>query len=442
MVTPLVPNYKKNIGRLVADRYDFQNHIIGADFKHNAEQIVLSPPVIIESQPVSDIQEAITLLSNIITPIVIEDATTSNKGIIQLSGDIGGTATTITVTRLQNRSISTLTPNNGDVLTWNAGSSVWNPSPPSNTFTPGGDLSGSNINQQVISLTGTSGTITVFGDLINFDSGVAAEIAQSPTTIGNGVDFPIAAQSTLLNNGSGGNLILSGGNKGLGSGLLGGIHLKLGNGDTVLQLAEVATNRRVLSLLHTGSISTSDMPANTGNMVIYVRDTTTPPTSGSPTNGTIVYSSGGQLWVKQQDGNNFSVGSIPNPSIWGTTGQQTYTNRSYVTSNIGSAVNAFTFALPDNTSTKIDALFIAKGTGTADGASFNLSMGYVRNGGGAPVAMGSVTNADPRNTTGNAASWTAPNINLSGNNLQVLTGFSNSITIKWLVVVQLAISQG
>lgn len=38
-------NYKKGIGRLVVDRYDFQRHIDGTDFQHNAIGINLSTPL-------------------------------------------------------------------------------------------------------------------------------------------------------------------------------------------------------------------------------------------------------------------------------------------------------------------------------------------------------------------------------------------------------------
>ncbi len=179
------------------------------------------------------------------------------------------------------------------------------------------------------------------------------------------------------------------------------------------------------------------MPSNTGDMVMYVRDAVSVPSTGSPSNGTILYSSAGQLWVKQQDGNNFSVGSVPNPSIWGTTGQQTYSSRNYVTSTTAAAL-AFSFNLQDQTSTRADVIFVGKRQGSTDSAQFNLSVGYSRHG-GTPVIIGSVTNADPR-TSGGASGWTIPDITTSGNTLQVFTGFSGGTTIQWFVVTQLTMS--
>ncbi len=372
---------------------------------------------------------------------MISEATTISKGIIQLTGDISGTATNILVTKIQGKPISTLFPNDGDVLTWDGGTFAWTPSPAVNAFSAGEDLSGTNALQQVIGLTGTGGSTRVSSDALTWISGSEPVITQATTALNDGANFTIKGQNTTGISKDGGNVIITSGSPGSG-GLKGKVSLELdAGGSTMIELTEVAADRRVISLLHDGPLTTIDMPASTGDLVMYVRDTSTPPTVGNPVNGTIVYSSGGQLWVKQQDGNNFSVGSIPNPSVWGSTGEQTYTYRSYVTSSVGAAALAFSFALPNNTSVKIDVIYTGKATSATDGAAFNLSMGYLR-GVGSPIAMGTVTNADSRTTSGSAAGWTIPDIVTVANNLQILTGFSTSNTINWLVIVQLTISQG
>jgi len=441
MTTPLAPNYKKDVGRLATDRFDFQNHVDGTNFRHKADQIDLSPLITIESVTVSNVQEAIERLTTIVTPPIIEDATTVSKGIIQLNGDIAGTATNVLVTKIQSRPVSTLPPSSGDVLTWDGMSASWIPSPAVNAFSAGGDLAGTNAIQEVIGLTGTSGSTRVSSSGLTWINGITPVISQSVTVLNHGSDFTVRAQSTSGASKNGGDVVVTGGSPGSG-GLKGGVTLALDSaGTTMLEATEIATNRRVLSLLHNGPLTTLDMPANTGDLVMYVRDTVTPPTIGNPLNGTIVYSSGGQLWIKQADGDNFSVGSIPNPSIWGSTGQQTYTYRSYVTSSVGAAALAFSFAIPDNTSIKVDVIFTGKATSAADGAEFNLSMGYLRTT-GSPIVMGTVTNADPRTTAGSAAGWTIPDITTSGNNLQVYTGYSGTNTINWLVIIQLSMSQG
>lgn len=441
MSNPLIPNYKKDVGRLVTDRFDFQNHIDGVAFRHKANQIDLEPILNIGSVTCTTVQDAIDKLTIIVTPPVIADATTVSKGIIQLSGDLAGTATSVLVTKLQGKPISTLPPNSGDVLTWDGISSSWIPSPAINAFSAGGDLAGTNALQQVVGLTGTSGSTRVSSNALSWVAGSIPTITQLNTSLNHGADFTIKAQTSTGSSKNGGDVVITGGSPGA-SGLKGGVTLKMDSGNTTMaELTEVAAGRRVISLLHNGPLTTVDMPANTGDLVMYIRDTITPPTVGNPSNGTIVYSSGGQLWIKQQDGDNFSVGSIPNPSIWGSTGQQTYTYRSYVISTVGAAALAFSFAIPNNTSIKVDAIFTGKATSATDGAEFNLSMGYLR-GVGSPVAMGSITNADPRTTTGAAAGWTIPSITTSVNNLQVFTGFSGTNTVSWLVIVQLTMSQG
>jgi hypothetical protein len=441
MSNSLIPNYKKDVGRLATDRFDFQDHVDGYAFRHKADQIDLKPILTIGSIVCTTVQDAIDQLTIIVTPPVITDATTSSKGIIQLSGDIAGTATNVVVTKIQSKPVSTLPPNAGDVLTWDGGSSSWIPSPAVNAFTAGGDLVGTNSLQQVTGLTGSAGSTRVSSNSLSWISGATPTITQLTTALNHGADLTIRAQTSSGSSKNGGDVIITGGSPGA-SGLKGGVTLKMDSGNsTMIELTEIAAGRRVISLLHNGPLTTVDMPSNTGDLVMYIRDTVTPPTIGNPSNGTIVYSSGGQLWVKQQDGDNFSVGSIPNPSIWGSTGQQTYTYRSYVTSSVGAAALAFSFAIPSNTSIKADVIFTGKATSATDGAEFNLSMGYLR-GVGSPVSMGTVTNADPRTTAGAAAGWTIPSINTSGNNLQVFTGFSGTNTINWLVIIQLAMSEG
>lgn len=438
MSDPLVPNYKKDVGRLATDRYDFEGHIEGSKFRHQAGQTDLFPTVVVGSTQ-TNVQDAIEALAAAVTPPVIADATTLTKGIIQLTGDISGFANNVLVTRLQGFPVSNLSPNNGDVLTWNNTLNIWNPATAINSFTAAGDLSGNNILQNVISLTGAGGTVRILCNNIGFSSNTTPVISEDNNTLSSGNDFVIRAQSSTAVSQNGGTLILAGGVAGSG-GLRGGALIQLANANSnMLELTELSSGRRVLSLFRDGYTTVSDMPTNTGDMVMYVRNAATAPTTGTPTNGVIVYASSGQLWVKQSDGNNFSVGSLPNPSILGATGQQIYTQRNYVTSTSASPQLAISFNLPDNTATKVEVTFVGKKLGTADSAQFNMNLGYVRDGGGAPVAVGSLTNPDSR-TTAAASSWITPTISVSGNVLQIFTGANAATTINWLVVAKLTMS--
>src|SRR5579885_178284 len=118
MSDPLVPNYKKEVGRLATDRFDFEDHIEGKRFRHNADAIDVIPPLTVGVTTTHNVLEALEALRDAAEPPVISDATTASKGIIQLAGDIAGVATNILVTRIQGKPISSLTPSDGDVLTW------------------------------------------------------------------------------------------------------------------------------------------------------------------------------------------------------------------------------------------------------------------------------------------------------------------------------------
>lgn len=461
MSDPLIPNYKKDVGRLSTDRFDFQEHIEGTRFRHNADAIDVIPNLVVGSTTSVNVLEALEALASAAQPPVINDATTASKGIIQLAGDIAGVATNVVVTRIQSKPISTLTPSNGDVLTWDGYSNVWKPAGATNVFSAAGDLAGNNVLQSVIGFTGTQYSpanwhvTRASGSVISFVPAAEPLITEDFASTSHGRTTTIRAQSTTGSNRNGGSVVIAGGVPGP-SGLKGGVKLQFTNfvpagypttslsgitSANMVQLAEPAVGRRVLSLCNPSDLNLIDMPSNTGDMVMFIKNAVSVPSTGSPSNGVILYSTGGELWVKQQDGNNFAVGSIPNPSIWGDPGhiEQTRTTRNYVTSTTAATL-AFSRTLDDQASTRVDVIFVGKKAGSTDSAQFNMSIGYSRNGGG-PVAVGSLTNADPR-TSGGASGWTIPNITVSGNNLQVFTGFSAGSTIQWFVVTQLTISAG
>jgi hypothetical protein len=437
---PLVPNITTGAqtGRLSTDRYDFEAHIEGTNFRHQANQIDLFPTLVIGGNTKYNVQDALAALAAAVLPPVINDATTTVKGILRLAGDLGGNASLVTVTGIQGKPISNLAPTTNDVLTWNG--VTWIPAAATNAFSAAGDLGGNNVLQQVIGLTGV--TVPFVGNVVNsaanritFNSNVSQPIInQAPATIGAGTIMTIQAQGTSAFGFNGGDVFVTGGVARPGFGSRGGVQLGVGSG-SVFQTTEQVIGQRVVALSD-GGISNVEMPFGTGDMVMYIQNTATPPTSANPSNGAILYAEGGQLRVRQQDGNDFFIGSIPNPSVWGSSGQQTYTNRSYTTTSGNTPVLAFNFTLPDLTSTRADVIIIGKQLSSTDSAQFNLSIGYSRDGGGSPVALGTLTNADPR-YSGAATGWTAPNITTSGNNIQVYTGAATGATINWLTIVQL-----
>lgn len=309
------PNYRRGVGRLVADRYDFANHTDGYAFKHKAGAIDLYPTVTISSVVKYNVQSAIEALNAAISVPSVPDATTTTKGILKLAGDLSGTATSVTVAKLAGGyplSIPT-TPTTNHVLTWNG--SAWVASAAANVFTAGTDLSGSNTNQNVIALTGSTGTVSCKADAINFISTVVPAFTQTLTNSGNGVAFSITAQESTVASNIGGIVKISGGTNSASNGFHGGVQLQMGGGRvTMLDITELAAapsdpHRRVLSLLNGagGAVSNTEMPNGTGNMVIYIRNALTAPTTGNPVNGAILYASGGKLNIKESSGNTFTI---------------------------------------------------------------------------------------------------------------------------------------
>lgn len=325
MSNPIKPNFNPNTGKLVTNRYDFQSHVDGTSFRHNANQINLFSTLVIGGNPTNNVQDSLSAITTIVNSLPPSpDATTSSKGFIQISGDITGIATNIKVVGLQSKPISNLAPTNNQVLTWDGVNGFWAPKTPTN-FIAGGDLSGSNTNQQVTSLTGPGGggigtTMNAAFQTLQFNIVGASPVIQQPNNnAGNGLDFNFFAQNSTFINGAGGNINILGGAKN-GSGKRGGIRLRMNGSvsETVLQLIEPVQNQRVLGLFSGSDVSAVNMPVNTGDMVMFVKDAATAPTSGVPTGGCIVYSSSGQLNIKQSDGTKITVGVLLNPNLIGS----------------------------------------------------------------------------------------------------------------------------
>ncbi len=120
---------------------------------------------------------------------------------------------------------------------------------------------------------------------------------------------------------------------------------------------------------------------------------------------------------------------VAGDTTWGVTRSRIFT----VTTTNATETTLATIALDDDTVTKLDVLIVARNTGAAEGAQFNLSMGYLRDG-GAPVAIGTVTSSDARSTSG-ATTWTAT-IDVSSNDARVRVTGANSTNINWTAIVQ------
>lgn len=456
MSNPSSPNFKPGVGRLVTDRYDFEKHIDGSSFRHNSSQIDLFSTLIVGSTPTHNVQDTLSALTAVVNSLPPSPpATTTTLGFIQINGDITGTATNIKVIGLQTKPVSNLPPTNNQVLTWDGYNGFWAPKTPTN-FIAGGDLIGSNTNQQVVSLTGTTGTMNASFSVLNLTNILSStSIGMVNRPSGAGQDFYLSAQSTNGLNQNGGNVNVAGGQKN-GSGLRGGVHLRMNGAlaENVLQLVEPVQNQRVLGLFsNSADVSSTNMPIGTGDMVMFIANAATLPTSGVPSGGCVVYSDGSsKLNILEPTGTQIIVGHTMAPTFTsGPTGAQTLYFTGSGTSVSTTPATLLSYTMPNNTALIVEAYFVGKMQGSVHAASYILRSSYLTNGSGAQVAMsssvgtpvlvagwGDLTGGTGGGTDG--ANWSPqPTITTSGSTVNFLSGGKFVTNINWQVTVRLTI---
>ncbi len=180
---PQTPNFKPGVGKLATDRYDFQSHLDGTNFRHKAGQIDLSPAITIGSATFTDVQSVIAELAGTVVVPTVPNATTTSTGVIQLAGDIGGTATSIKVLQINGTPLASFAGlTSGQVLQWNG--STWINAPFTSAtgsqlgaIVLGGDLAGTGSSASAPRVSGLNGipidlTITpTNGQVLAYNSG-------------------------------------------------------------------------------------------------------------------------------------------------------------------------------------------------------------------------------------------------------------------------------
>lgn len=441
---PTVPNYVPGVGALTTYRADFQSHINGTAFNHDASAILLSPNLTIGGTVYTDVQDALNALNAFAVVPTLARATVgtlaSNLGVITLGGDLGGTALIPKITGLRGKPVNNTPPVLGNVLTW--GGTSWGPAIP-HTFTAGGDLSGNNIAQQVISITGDTttnpgfNTITSSGSYLRFNATVPQPtITQTTTGSGNGATLTISAQSTSGD--PGGALHLSSG----AGNTPGNINLHLGGVGLLAQMAYVpSTNSRVVSLATSANLTTTQMPANTGDLVVYVGNATTNPTA-TPSNGAILYSTGGQLWTMDGYGNNLPLANAnANPQTFGTlslTSGTVLTYLNFATTPASGGIEQIamlTYTPPIRSTILVETTVIAKGADDASSGVWILRDSFITGFDGVITEFGGAyqTTDTPRLVL-SASTWGPPQIFSFGTTVQILSGESLAYAhvISWV----------
>ena len=280
------------------------------------------------------------------------------------SGDLSGDNVSQTVIRIQGRSVLSTAPTTGQVLTWNG--TQWGPAT-AGTFTAGGDLSGTSSSQQVVAMTGDTTTnpgfhtVVASNDYIQFLVSAQPHITQTYVSGSSGANMIVKAQGVSSGSGNGGDLVLAGGASftGGGGGLPGKVSLSLGGNPGVdssakfmAQIAQVNASANIFAFFPSNAtigITSTDMPSNTGDKVIYIGDTSTPPTIPATT-GAILWSEAGVLNVMQEDGTTFPIEAPTNIKAYfgsGVDGYVTFDGTSVV---LGLTPVAGTYTLTRNIS--------------------------------------------------------------------------------------------
>ena len=141
----------------------------GQVLKYDGTNYVPSNSILTETQTLGLVGSTLTISgtnSSVVIPIAA-DATSSTNGIMRLAGDLGGTAASPLVSKLQGRTLSSTAPTTGQVLKFDG--TQW---APGNTIT---------TETQTLSLSGS--TITLSGT----NSSVVIPIAADATTTTNGI---------------------------------------------------------------------------------------------------------------------------------------------------------------------------------------------------------------------------------------------------------------
>ncbi len=107
------------------------------------------------------------------------NATSTATGMVQLAGDLGGTAVTPTVSRIQGQAVSSTAPASGQVLKWNG--TAWTPSADNNTTYDGSETVVTAGNE--ITVTGSGTTAAPY--VISSNSGITTITSSFTATSAN-----------------------------------------------------------------------------------------------------------------------------------------------------------------------------------------------------------------------------------------------------------------
>jgi hypothetical protein len=227
-------------------------------------------------------------------------------------------------------------------------------------------------------------------------------INQEDKTTGNGETLTVAAQTSLGGNGNGGTLALCGGSP-HGTGLKGGVRLSLDeiSAEPMVEVAEVATGRRAVVLGLGAAVTATELPAGTGDRVVYVADYATAPTA-NPVSGQLVYSGGHAMSARSPNGVTTDISPIGVSG--GLTTKHYHHQHGRAQSTTNTYVTVATITIPSSSVAMLTAYLVGKRTDVEGNCTMVYTYAAIkRTGSAAPVV--SSTQTDFSHEDDNTTDW-------------------------------------
>jgi len=206
------------------------------------------------------------------------------------------------------------------------------------------------------------------------------------------------------------------------TGTRGGVRLQIGadTAETMLEVGEVAVGRRYVALNQIGSgITTTQLPSNTGDGIVYIGNAQTAPTA-SPSSGAILYASGGALYVYQSNGTNFQIQS-GTAVTWASDLSGSSNTNQYVAAISGSGGSGGTVAVGSN---------IALSWATASTTAIIKQADNTTNSATAATFTVQAANATGTGATGGKLALTSGTGTSAAGNVEIQTGGTARLTVS------------
>ena len=256
---------------------------------------------------------------------------------------------------------------------------------------------------------------TIFSPLINQEDKIS----------GNGETLTIAAQTSLGGNGNGGTLALAGGSP-HGTGRKGGVRLSLDetSAEPMVEVAEVATGRRAVVLGLGAAVTATELPAGTGDRVLYLADYATAPTA-NPVSGQLLYAGGHALAARSPNG--VTADMSPIGVSGGLTTKHYHHQHGRVQTTNNTYTTCATISMPVSSVAMLTAYLVGKRTDVEGNATVVYTYAACkRTGSAAPVVSSTQTDFSHEDDASTNWRWS-----VSGNDITLEVHGVTGQTYEW-----------